>query len=114
MKGMRGKVCGLSRTHDCDSAVTLWSATVTLYLTTRARNPHCNPRNPMPVCSVRGTPLINEVGVVEGYILPSQQIPNSNNNSSISSNRDPPRSRDPGKSNDHPPLYPNPDRMIVP
>ena len=109
MKGMRGKVCSLSRTHDCDSAVTLWgSATVTLYLTTRDRNPHCNPRNPMPVCSVRGTPLINEVRVVEGYMLPSQQIPNSNNNSNISSNRDP------GKSNDPPPLYPNPYRMIVP
>jgi hypothetical protein len=48
------------------------------------------------ICPVRGRPLLDEVGQTVGYMTQQQQPPTT-----------------PGKSNDPPPLYPNPDRMIV-
>ena len=49
----------------------------------------------MPVCPIRGNPLVDEVGQIVGWVTQQQQQPTT-----------------PGKSNDPPPLYPNPDLMI--
>jgi hypothetical protein len=49
----------------------------------------------MPVCPVRGVPVVDEVGQAVGYMTQQQQ-PTT-----------------PGKSNDPPPLYPNPDRTLT-
>jgi len=52
----------------------------------------------MPVCPIRGNPLLDEVGQIVGWVTQQQQQQQ--------------QSTTPGKSNDPPPLYPNPDRMI--
>ena len=52
----------------------------------------------MPVCPLRGFPILDEVGQIVGYMTQQQQQLQPTT---------------PGKNNDPPPLYPNPDRTLT-